>query len=59
MESQLDWDTVSLPGGRTRLPQIGDLISRPGKRPKQRKTLPKGIWDADGKLLPLHENSRH
>lgn len=42
----------SLAAYRRPLPCIGDIIYRSGKRPKQRKTLPKGIWDAHGRLLP-------
>lgn len=34
------------------LPRIGELIYRRGKKPKVRTSLPEGIWDAQGRLLP-------
>lgn len=59
-EAQVDWDDPKeLPGGRTQLPQIGDILDRRGRRrPRLRRRLPKGIWDADGNILPLQGDNR-
>lgn len=57
---QIDWEGPKpLPLGRDRLPQLGEMLYRPGKRKGRPRTkLPKGFYDRDGSILPVQGEDR-